>query len=252
MARVQLQDLINRALDRADMANNVGSSQFYSTANLTYLANAANARLYDILVDTYEDFHVKMVTLQLVSGQETYDFVRDWGLVDAFGNPSMYKVREMFLVYGTGANITRYKLRRFNTNELTLLNNSVITPTFAILPTLYYREVDTGIMFEPIPGAGSSVTGYQVQMWYIPQATPLVNLTDYLDYQVVYGWDEFIVNEMAINMKIREESDVSALMARQADFERRVQAAAANRDVSEPCRVTDMERTYQFPFAEYV
>jgi hypothetical protein len=250
MAQVTLQDLINRALQRTDMVNNAGTSNFATTAELTYLANAAHARLYDMLVTTYEDFYQSTITWSLVANKEYYDLVADLNMVDGSGNPTFYKVLEIFLTNGSaGSGLSRFKVRRFNTNELSMLNNTVLTPTFTVLPTLYWRLEGTRLYLEPIPG---SVGSYNMEMWYVPQCSKLVNLSDTIDYNTVYGWEEFIVNEMAINLKIKEDGDVTALMARQADFERRVKAAASNRDTSEALRVVDVERQYGYPWGQYI
>lgn len=248
MAQVTLQDLINRALQRTDMVNNAGASNFASTAELTYLANAAHARLYDLLVDAYEDYYQSTLTFSLTSGKEYYDLVSDLNMVDGSSNPTFYKVKNVFLTTGSGSSLSRYPLRRFNENELARLNNAVRLPILLSLPTLYWRLEGTRLYFEPIPSATTS--GYSVELWYVPQVTKLVNLTDTLDYQTVFGWDEYIVNDMAINLKIKEESDTSALERRQAQFEQKLEAAASNRATSEPARVVDTD-TYLNGFWGY-
>lgn len=248
MAQLTLQDLINRALQRCDMANNAGTSNFATTAELTYLANAAHSQLYDILVTEFEDYYQQVLQITLVAGQETYDLSTLLPASGGYGN-MFYKVLELFLTSGSGQSVVRFKLRRFNTNELSLLNNNVLTPTFTVLPTVYWRLEGTKIYIEPVPG---SVGSYGLELWYIPQCQQLVNLTDTLDYQTVYGWEEFIVNEMAINLKIKEESDPSALMQRNEIYLRRLQAAAANRDTSEAMRVVDTERQYGYPWGTYI
>ena len=231
------------------MVNNAGTSNYATTAELTYLANAGAARLHDILVTAYEDFYMSSITWSITPGKEYYDLSADLLMVDANSNPTFYKMIDIFLTYGSGATLSRFKLKRFNTNELTLLNNSVITPTYTILPTVYWRLEGTRLYFEPI--AVANTAGYNFEMWYVPQVTKLVNLTDTLDYQAVFGWDEYIVNDMAINLKIKEESDPSALIARQQEFERKIEGAAQNREISDPQRTQDVERVYDYPFGPY-
>ena len=237
MAAVTLQDLISRALQRADMVSNAGTSNFATTAELTYLANAAVARLHDKLVTAYDDQFVLIKNFSLVNGQEQYDLSSDLNLIDGSGNPTFYKIREIFLTTGSGTTLARYRLRRFNTSELPVLNNALAQPILLNIPTTMYRLVGTKLFFEPVPsGAG----GYNVELWYVPQVVKLVNLTDAVDYQTVFGWDEYVVNEIAINLKLKEETDTGPLQARQQEFERQLDIAIQDRNIGATSRVTDV------------
>lgn len=244
MARVTLVDLQSRALQRVDAVN----SQFVSTSELNYLINVGVARLHDILVTAYEDYYSTRKLFSLVAGQEAYDLVTDLGLIDGSGNPLFYKVLELFAVTGSGSNISRQKLKMFNRNELTRLNNPVLTPTYTVFPVLCWRLEGTKLFMEPVP---TSAAGFQIELWYVPQITPLVADADTIDYSVVQGWEEYIVNEVAINIRLKEESDVSGLMARQAEFESRVTAAAGNRSLGDAPRVVDVEGNWGYPFDAY-
>lgn len=234
MPGVTLAQLRTRAFQRVDMVN----STFATTAEANQLVNTAGARLHDLLVTSYEDYFQLVKTFSLTANKEAYDLVADLNLVDANGNPSFYKVIDIFVTTGSGANLSRQKLRRFNTNELSRINNPLLVPTAMPWPVLYYRLVGSKLYFEPI---ATSTAGYSIELWYAPQFVQLVADADTLDYGVVFGWDEFIVNDVAINLRLKEESDVSALMARQAEFERKVAAGAQNRDSAEPSRVVDVE-----------
>jgi hypothetical protein len=245
-ATVTLAQLRTRALQRVDMVN----SGLVTTAEVNQLINVAGARLHDLLVCAYEDYYQTTTTFSLTAGKEYYDLISDLSLVDGSGNPTFYKMLEIFLTFGSGATLSRYKLRKFNTNEIGLLNNPQLTPAYTIMPIVYWRLEGQRLYLEPIPT--STPAGFNCELWYAPQYVQLINDGDLIDYGVVFGWDEFIVNDVAINLRLKEESDISGLLARQQDFERKLEAAAQGRDISEPGRVQDVERTnWNTPFYAY-
>lgn len=230
MAGQTLLQLRTRVLQRTDMVN----SQFVTTAEVTQLINTAGARLHDILVTAYEDYYVTKATgFALVAGKEAYDLVADCAITD------FQKTLQVFLTTGTGTTLSRYPLRRFNTRQLGRLNNPQLTATTVAPPLLFYRMVGNKLYLEPIPAGG--VSGWLCEIWYVPQFVQLVADADTLDYSIAFGWDEYIVNDAAINIRLKEESDVSGLMARQQEFERRLEAVTQARDIGEPSRVVDVE-----------
>lgn len=122
------------------------------------------------------------------------------------------------------------------------------TPTYALPPDFYQMitvETDVGgfkvvmvpfmrtehgkYSFLPLSG-GRSIT-----LYYVPACPRLVSSGDTFDG--VNGWEELIVVDAAMKCLEKEESDVSALMARKAMLTERIQAMAPERDAGMPERV---------------
>ena len=78
----------------------------------------------------------------------------------------------------------------------------------------------------------------------------LVNSGDYVDFDD--GWEEFAVAKAAIRCAAKEESDTSALTAISADVERRIRAAAPERDEGEPDQMVDTDSPYRGSDPRYV
>lgn len=87
----------------------------------------------------------------------------------------------------------------------------------------------------PIPAAGQ-----QLRLFYIPRPTLLVNAGDTVpDALSMNGWDEYIVVDAAMKAMGKEESDISALMARKQALIDRINAEAENRDAGSPASIVD-------------
>lgn len=86
--------------------------------------------------------------------------------------------------------------------------------------------------------SANQIPNANVRIRYIPQAVTLVADGDTIDG--VSGWESIIIDECAMIMKDSEETDTSFL-ERQVERERnRIQAIAAERDVTMPSRITDV------------
>lgn len=84
-----------------------------------------------------------------------------------------------------------------------------------------------------VPRAGQSV-----QVHYVPRLSPLEADEDTLDG--VSGWEEIVVVDAARKALLKEEADVSALIAEKAGLIKRIEDAAANRDQGMPATVADV------------
>ena len=97
-----LADIKNRARRRADMVN----SQFISDAELLDFINASYAELYDLIVQTYEDYFVTSTTFTLTSS--------DAGVYTLPSN--FYKLKGVD--YELGGNYTTIYPFKWNTRNL--------------------------------------------------------------------------------------------------------------------------------------
>ena len=97
---VTLADLRARALDYADMTG----SSFPETSRLDDYINSIASELYDILVNSYEDYFLKqMADFDLVAGTEDYSLPTDF-----------YKAKKVFYVSGG----RRFTIPQFNLESM--------------------------------------------------------------------------------------------------------------------------------------
>ncbi len=213
MARtVTLLELRTQARQRADM---VGSN-FVSDSELTGYINSAIAELYDLLVVNYGEEYFTSATPQSISVLAG---------TDVYALPAtFYKLSGIDTLVGSRwVDIKKYQMRQRNrTQEGTLIKD------------VRYRMLGSNLRFTPTPTANHSV-----RLWQVPAPTKLSLDADTFDG--ISGWEEYVVVVAAIKMLTKEESDVRVLMQEKADLVGRIQSASANRDISEPERVSDIE-----------
>lgn len=95
------------------------------------------------------------------------------------------------------------------------------------------QEIDR---FE-VPGLGATATIY-----YLPVQTDLSSDSDTIEGW--NGWEKWIELAVAIELLNSEESDPTPLLAEKAEIEKRVRAAASQRDAGRPRRILDVSRRF--------
>lgn len=215
-----LADIRNRARRRADMVN----SQFVSDTELLDFINASYAELYDILVQTYEDYFVQSESFTLSSSDNGVralpsDFYKLKGVDYQLGG-------DFITLYPYDWNTRNFRQRAVNRLYLGDYD-------------LTYRVVGSNLRFEPRDNATGTF-----QHWYIPAYTPLVSDSDNIDSVITRNnWEEYIVIDAAIKMLAKEESNTNHLIYEKQQIMKRIEAAAGDRDVDQPERVSDVRRT---------
>lgn len=214
-----LLQLRTESLQRADLEN----SNFISESELNAYINASGAELYDILVTTYSDYYLSSTTSTITSGN-TISLPADF-----------YKLRGVDFQLSTSEWITisKYNFERRNDK------NRDVVRTIRGEPTRQYRLQGSTINIEPEDRANGTY-----RIWYVPVFTELTADGDLLDS--VNFWHEYIVIDAAIKMGLKEETDVQALMMQKAAIHKRIQDAAAERDVGEPERIADTSNQLYF------
>lgn len=208
-----LASLRNRARLRADMLN----SQFVSDAEFNQYISDSYAELYDLLVSKFEDYYVTSLQFTVTTGN-TYDLPTDF-----------YKLKGLDrALSGAG---DWYTLRPFTFEDRNARRSA--TRFRGLYPAIRYKVFGNQIMFSP----DDQATGIY-RMWYVPRYTALTSDTDTVDG--VNGWEVYIETDAAIKALQKEESDVSVLMAMKQGLIKRIEDMAANRDVGEPERVSDI------------
>ena len=216
---VTLSGLIYRAQSRADMLN----ANFVASGEWNAWANSAYSDLYDKISQADPERYLNEVTYTVTSGSHTL--------------PSdFYKLLRVDLLYaGASAPQQFWTLRKFNlTEEDTFSQGSAWS--VAQGPASRYRLRDGAIVFTPQPAGTQSI-----RLLYLPAITPMQSAADTIDG--VDGWEEMIVLDMAIAALLKENAtDVTPLMAERQRWERKVEALAAERDVSFPETTIDVTR----------
>lgn len=210
-----LATLRTRCQERVDKVN----STFVSTAEWTRLINQAYARLYAVLTSKYPDYYSTSANLAVTSGVE-YTALPS----------SFYKATALFYLDGT----TRRPMEEFNLHDLGSFANP--WPSTSAIVTAY-RLVGANVYWFPKPGESGTV-----ELWYIPQVTRLASDSDVISAQVVDGWEEFIINDVAAKVRVKEERDPRPHWAANEEFLRHVEADAASRNVARAPTVVDVER----------
>lgn len=211
---ISVQTLVDNVRLRADKKN---SRHVLDPEIVSYL-NAAWRELYDVLVNTNEDYYSESHAFSTVGGTKAYALPSDF-----------YKLRGVDRITGG----VPAKVRRFAMQERNR-GSRAAGDDFA------YQIRGAEIIFQPAPAAAVSI-----ELWYVPRAprlttdaSPAVGYVNEID--VVNGYDEFLEIKAAIQVGIKEERDVSGWVLQAKDALARIVAASSVRDAAEPLRVIDV------------
>ncbi len=265
-----LGDLIFNAQSLSDQIN----SDFVSTAEWTNWANIGYAKLYDLLIASYganyyASLAVQFLTVPSVMFYPLPDGTATFftpGLTPTQSNgtivaPPFYKLLGADINFNGGfSNGTNNQF-----NFLTLVpfmfgernRNNVFQGGglagggVSVLANAYsydyrYRlhsltDPTSGLLTNYLWLTPQAPGGFCIQVWYAPELTPLVNLTDIVT--MVAGWEEIIQLDMAIKAMQKEESDATVLILGRTEAIQRVKEMAAQRDIGAPDYVRDVYAT---------
>jgi hypothetical protein len=200
---------------------NMEGSQFISDSELTQYINNSAAELYDLIVESWQDYYLKSTTFPVLNGTDTYALPTDF-----------YKLRGVDLLLDAAGNAIT--LRPFQFAER---NAYAFTPGYNMFGVAQYRYQLQGnnIRFVPVPQTNSNV-----KLWYIPAQAPMVADIDTLDG--IDGWEEYIIVDVAAKMIDKEEGDITSLIMRKNALIQRINDSAPNRDAGEPARISDINK----------
>lgn len=213
MARtVTLANLRTDARRRADME----SYSSLTDAEVNRYINSSIAALHSKIVPLCEDDYTTSTTIATVAGTESYS------LPAAF----LY-VRHV----EAAINGVKLSFAKWNFAE----RHRYTQPWASMGAPYTYRLVgaDT-IRLLPVP------TGvYSVTVWYIPATTDLSADGDTYDERD--GYAEWVVLDVAIKLRIKEESDVRELVTERAEAWARIAPAHRAKDLGAPSVVQDTQ-----------
>lgn len=207
------------AQERADRVN----SNFVTKPEWNRYINQSYFELYDLLVDTYEDYYIAAPVTMVTTAAAQYDLSTIM--------PDFYKLNgvDIGVASGSSGYVTLKKFDFISRNRYVFPQ---ITSTYLGVFNLRYRIVGDTLMFIPTPQAGQ-----QVRLWYTPRPQQLLKDSDILDG--ISGWTEYVIVDAAIRALQKEESDVSVLMAQKMALKQRIEEAAQNRDIGQPDTISD-------------
>ena len=235
-AELSLGELRLRCQQRADREN----SQFVSTAEWNFFINQAMYELYDLLIDSYEDyFEAPEVTFTVNGTSQKYPLpdgqasFTDSATGLPIVAPAFYKLSGVDLAVSNTNNgfVNMNKYNLIDRNKFVYPNSS---STIYGVFNLQYRLMGNNIRFIPVPSAGSVI-----RLLYIPRLPTLLQDTDIttIGYS---GWLQYVIVRAAKYALDKEESDTATLVQEIQYLKKRIEEASMNRDVGQPDTVSDI------------
>lgn len=208
---VALSDLRSLVRYYGDFENDTA---FASNTELNARINRAIGALYDKIAEANEEYYLTFDVWTTVAGTTDYalpaSFYRLLG-VDLSISSTEY------------VSLPRFQMAERNTRR-----------SAADATDCAYSLWGSSLRIIPAPPAGRTL-----RAWFIPVYTTLSGDSDTFDG--VNGWEDWVALEVAIGLRIKEESDVSDLRQSQALAWDRISAAVAKRDSANPSRVIDID-----------
>ena len=229
-----------KAQQRADRVN----SNFVSQTEWNSYINQSLFELYDLLIDSYEDYFVATPITFQADGQ-TFLYPLPDGSIQ-FTNPlnnqpiiapPIYKLLGVDLALNNANNayVTVNKFNFADRNRFVYPNTS---STIYGVFNLQYRMMGNNIEFVPTPSGGQII-----RLWYIPRMVELLQDTD-ITSEGISGWIEYVIVKAAYYALTKEESDTSSLVMQLAALQKRIEESAVNRDAGQPDTISDSRRNY--------
>lgn len=192
-----------------------------SDAFLLTLVDTSYNKLYRNIATQYEGFFdVEDSSKSLIVGQRTYALAADF-----------MHLRGVDIVVGGD----RIKLSRFSFGERGRRTND---PRFIpvrlerIRSNYAYMTQKDNLRIDPLPN-----TTEQLIMTYVPRPTRITNSADTFD--VIAGFEDFIVYDAGVTVLTKQERDPSAMAAMRQDALNLVIKTVSPRETGDPIQVRD-------------
>lgn len=201
-------------------------SLFVEDGELVYYINNSYRELYDIITTSFHDYNIAPpLPFILSGGANTFLLPEDF-----------YKLRGVDYTVDAGGSFSTLYPFEFNRRNRTGYQGLQFNRT--------YRLVGNQIFITPEQQADG-----QYRIWYVPKPAKLVDDTDTINEYS--GWDEYVITDAAIKCKLKQEDDVSALMARKEALRVRIEGASRNRDAGSPGCISDVSVQFNDENWEY-
>lgn len=217
---ITAQNLMDRARQRVDA---VGSTFFTDSSELLPWCSESYKELYDLMVDAYEDYFLTAATVTATASTATT------ALPTGFN-----KLRRMDVAFDG----IRVPLKRIELADQVLDNTA---QTWDRGVDIRYNIEGTNIRWNPIPSATTTVN-----IFYIPLAD-ILTATSTAIATVAEQWAEYIVVDLAIKMRTKEESDAAPLLQQKLMLKQRILESAPVRDAGQARSVVDVRSNEELP-----
>jgi len=225
---------------KADKLNSLYLTMDEWNFNINQSAN----ELYDLLVNKYgEDYFFAPALVIPLTGAQYYA-IPDGSNYN--GAPALYKLNGIDAnVSGnsTGPNAGWVPLARANWSDRDRYTTwpgqaGALNNTYQ----MSYRQMGNNIFIF------NTNTNINVQIWYVPILTQMLQDTDMLPFSIS-GWSEFVIIDAAMKAMVKEESleKWTALAAIKAGLIERIEVTAPNRDTGQPNSVSNTRATMGDP-----
>jgi len=222
--------LRRRAMEKADRVN----SNFVTVPEWNAFITLAMYELYDLLIDTYQNYNVA-TPINFTTDGQTYLFPLPDGLIpftnrvtmDTFIAPPFYRMLGMDLALSTAVNafVTMGKFPFTERNDYVYPNAA---GTIYGVYNMRYQLVGSNMMVIPTPTANQVLS-----LWYIPRLPELMQDTD-LTTIGISGWLQYVITRSAKYALDKEESDTTKLDAEIVYLKGRIEESAIDRDAGVP------------------
>lgn len=201
-----------RALQRA----NLEYSNFITATELNGLVDVSMAKLYNLLVGLYQDYFVKTATLTLSAG-------------NAFNLPAdFFKTRQCFMVDTGGRRRTIPWMELSETANLSYAGTTVNCAEG-------YNIIDNTIRVYPENGTYTD----SLILYYVPEYTPPASDTAQIKFAIAFGWDEWVVNDVAVQIGVKAKMPIEETVRERALIEQKLKHEASIRQAGTPRRVAN-------------
>lgn len=191
-------------------------------AYLLTLIDRSYNKLYRQIATQYESFFdTEDTSKSLVVGQRTYALASD-----------LMHLKGVDIVVGTD----RIPIKRFSFGDRGSLSNDprIIRYDADRYQTHYrYKTEANNLRIDPLPESTE-----QLIMTYVPKPTRITSSSDTFD--VIAGFDDFILYDAAIQVMMRQERDPAPYVAMRQDALNQVIQTVSPREVADPVNVRDV------------
>lgn len=221
------------AQQRADLVN----SGFVTTQEWNSYITQSAFELYDLLVVAYQDYYLAPQALFLTNGSDSEYPIPDGILSFQHPDGSSFVPKPLYKLTGVDVGLSNnnnawFTIQKFNFIDRNKFVYPQLNSTILGVFNMSYRLMGSNIEFIPTPSANQ-----YIRLWYIPRMTQPLADNDILDG--ISGWTEYVIIDAAIKAMQKEESDCTVLGIQKGDIIKRIEDAAAARDVGQADTISD-------------
>ena len=211
---------------------NFENNSFITTQEWNSMINESFKELYDILIQKFgDDYYVATPYTYTTSNTiQLYPLPAD-----------LYKLLGVEVALNPTDENSWVTLRKFEFIQRNLWNYPNVY-TFYGITNLRYRLNGNNLYIVPAPSGGQTL-----RIWYAPRQSQLINDNQIID--CINGYEEYVIVDCCIKALAKEESDPSIFIGQKQALLKRIEEAAANRDIGEPECVSD-SKTRNFAWRE--